>query len=252
MKLISINIEGDKHFDYIIPFLKRENPDVLCLQELPYTSIPLFEQCGYRGMYLPMSRKNSANTFADKGVALFTNSQLEDVHTFYYPEHYNEIPVFNENDIPNSVAHGVIFANVQCDDTTYTIATTHFTWTPDGNNPCSEQISHMKTFLSQITLEKPHIMCGDFNIPRNINPLYQELLKHYTDTIPAHYSSSLDKKLHRHGENLDKSIIFNSFMVDYIFTQSPYRATDVRLEFGLSDHAALIATITQDKNKVQY
>jgi exonuclease III len=32
MKLININIEGDKHFDTVIPFLEKEKPDVLCLQ----------------------------------------------------------------------------------------------------------------------------------------------------------------------------------------------------------------------------
>ena len=35
MKLISLNIEGDKHLDdKILPFFDKEKPDVLCLQEV--------------------------------------------------------------------------------------------------------------------------------------------------------------------------------------------------------------------------
>jgi len=35
VKLISLNIEGDKHLDdKILPFFDKEKPDVLCLQEV--------------------------------------------------------------------------------------------------------------------------------------------------------------------------------------------------------------------------
>ena len=34
MKLISLNIELNRHHDLVLPFLKKEKPDVICLQEL--------------------------------------------------------------------------------------------------------------------------------------------------------------------------------------------------------------------------
>ncbi|MEA2056412.1 MAG: hypothetical protein U9O78_01685, partial [Patescibacteria group bacterium] len=34
MKLISVNIEGDKHLDKVLPFLKKEQANVICLQEI--------------------------------------------------------------------------------------------------------------------------------------------------------------------------------------------------------------------------
>ena len=245
MKLISLNIEGSKHLDRVIPFIEREQPDVLCLQELPYADIPLFAQHGYTGTYLPMARENINNPHACMGIALFSKTPLQNVRTFYYPKSYPEIPVFNRADIANSVAHGVIFAEIVYGTSTFTIGTTHFTWTPYGKNPCTTQISHMESFLACVAREESHLICGDFNVPRNINPLYQKLLTQYTDTVPTVYSSSLDKSLHRHGTNPEKSIMFESFMVDYVFTQLPYIASNVRLEFGLSDHAAVVATISK-------
>lgn len=38
-------------------------------------------------------------------------------------------------------------------------------------------------------------------------------------------------------------------MVDYIFTQPPYDVKNVKLVFGVSDHAAIIADISIEGNK---
>ena len=89
-------------------------------------------------------------------------------------------------------------------------------------------------------------MCGDFNIPRHYNPLYDELTKYYVDNIPLSYISSLDPTLHYAGSHPDKKMLFDSYMVDYIFTQTPYTATDVRLEFSISDHAGVVAHISKE------
>lgn len=245
MKLISINIEGDKHFDRIFSFIEKEKPDVLCIQELAEADIARLTQTGYSGTYLPMAREKASDTEASIGIALYTKEKPRNVRTFYYSKPHSEIPVFDHDDIPNSVLHGVIFADIEHNGKIFTIATTHFTWTPDGKNPCATQYSDTDTLLSHIEKEKAHVICGDFNIPRNINPLYPKFLEHYTDAIPMHYASSLDKNLHRHGINSEKAMLFDSFMVDYVFTQAPYIASEVRLEFGVSDHAAVVATITQ-------
>lgn len=144
----------------------------------------------------------------------------------------------------SEIKHGVLYADILCNDGLFKIATTHFTWTPQGEAPSEEQVLSMKAFLEKMQNMEPHIICGDFNIPRTENVLYGELTKHYTDAVPATYASSLDPSLHTLGNTPEKRHLFESFMVDYVFTQPPYTASDVRLEFGLSDHAAVVATIT--------
>ncbi|MCF7816005.1 MAG: hypothetical protein K9M10_03905 [Candidatus Pacebacteria bacterium] len=243
MKLITINIEGDLHFDSVIPFIKAELPDILCIQEIFKIDLCQLEELGYSCTFLPMTMKLTRGKYYEWGTALCSQAKPTKTRTFYYPTPCNEIPVFNHHDIENSVLHGVIESCIPIGGDNFRIATTHFTWTPDGAVPSTKQKTDIVTLLAYLAQLEPHVLCGDFNIPRSCSPLYAELTKHYTDTIPESYVSSLDAKVHRHGKTLGKERIFNSFMVDYIFTQPPYKATDVRLGFGLSDHAAVVATI---------
>jgi hypothetical protein len=77
---------------------------------------------------------------------------------------------------------------------------------------------------------------GDFNAPRGkeIFSIFTEKLK---DNIPLNYETSLDENLHRAGKL--------TYMVDGCFTTPEYVASDVELRFGVSDHAAVLATITK-------
>jgi endonuclease/exonuclease/phosphatase family metal-dependent hydrolase len=67
----------------------------------------------------------------------------------------------------------------------------------------------------------------------------------YQDEIPKHYQSSLDRNLHRLGKVKLDQPIFDKFMVDYIFAKPEYEVTGERLEFGVSDHAAVVAHIVK-------
>ena len=125
----------------------------------------------------------------------------------------------------------------------YAIATTHFTWAPNGNISTDAQHMDMDAFLFHMEKYKPHVMCGDFNIPRGHNDLYDKLLIAYKDAVPELYATSLDAEFHRLRLDQDRKVLLERYMVDYILTQEPYRAEDVRLQFGVSDHAAVIATI---------
>jgi hypothetical protein len=42
MKVISLNIEGNKHYELVLPFLHTENPDVICLQEVLEDDVNMF------------------------------------------------------------------------------------------------------------------------------------------------------------------------------------------------------------------
>ncbi len=240
MKLVNINIEGDKHLDRIIPFIRKESPDVLCLQEVLETDLEAFKKIGYAYEYLPMTLEPGGISI---GIALCSKEEIEHVTKQYYRDTRPGLHVHDRDDKANTIKNGIIFTRCSHEHTSYPIATTHFTWTPHGDVPNAEQITDMDTFITFIATHEPHIMCGDFNIPRKFNPLYEKLVEHYTDAVPLSYASSLDATLHRCGGVPDKRQMFESFMVDYVFTKPPYTAHDVHLEFGISDHAAVVATI---------
>ena len=57
LKLISINIEMDRHLDLIQSFLKKEKPDVVCLQEVLKSDFPkLGEKFGMTGVFANMGK----------------------------------------------------------------------------------------------------------------------------------------------------------------------------------------------------
>ena len=102
----------------------------------------------------------------------------------------------------------------------------------------------LDAFLSYIETLDAHVMCGDFNIPR-LSSIHS--MKSLLNTIPIQFPFHMRRASTQHFiamvESPDKRQMFESFMVDYVFTQPPYTAHGVRLEFGISDHAAVVATI---------
>jgi len=240
MKLISLNVEGTKHVLQVTKFLESQKADVVCLQEVTESMLEILKKLGYHTHFLPYCIHNNEL----EGIVITSKlpSQFSS-HYYYFPEWG-----ITERDIQNlreTYAQGIVTARIETGTGIYTIATTHFTWNKEGEVASENQRTDMSALLSFTKQLPPHILCGDFNIPRNHNPLYEQLLSGYVDAIPRQYTSSLDKNIHRCGSDNSKAHLFDSFMVDYIFTMKPYTATDVHLVFGVSDHAAVTATIQQ-------
>ncbi len=163
--------------------------------------------------------------------------------THYYDSHFGSIRPHDKHDA-YSKSYPVITTTFSPDGATYTIAAIHLfdTWNGEASPAQDASVTALLTYLATLP---PHILCGDCNMPRGYNTNYERFITRYTDEIPHTYTSSLDRTLHRAGTRTDLNApIFDIYMVDYLFSESPYRVSDVRLEFGVSDHAAVIASIT--------
>lgn len=244
LKLISVNMEGEKHFPRVLNLITTEQPDVICIQECPESFQKNLQGRGYRTDFLGMRHNIQNDVEYTEGLMIASKLPYATVHKYYYQPEY-QLPTSPIPTPSHLMHHGYIIATLEHAGELYHFATTHIMWPPDGM-PTEHQTQGVKKLLSLLQTEKPHLICGDFNIPRGYNPLYEDFTKNYTDTIPAHYNSSLDRNLHRLGktENLNAPI-FDIYMVDYLFAKPEYTVSDVRLQFGVSDHAAIIATITK-------
>lgn len=248
MKLININIEGDKHFDTVLPFLEKERPDILCLQEVYRKDLHHFESHNFQSAFLPITRKMLQDRTEELGIALMIDTasvMIENIESQYYHDPSGELRNFDTDHKNLTVNNAVLIGTLSVSGELFTIATTHFTWTPDGSIPNDYQRDDMGRFLTYMKTVAPHCVIGDLNIPRNHNPLYEELLTHYRDAIPNTYTSSLDREKHRLATDPEKAHLFSDYMVDHLLIQELYRAEDVRLEFGISDHAAIVATLNK-------
>ncbi|MGM0629192.1 MAG: endonuclease/exonuclease/phosphatase family protein [Patescibacteria group bacterium] len=240
MKLVSLNVEGRHHLDKVVGFLKKEDPDLICLQEAPIDISSMLKKEGYRVTFLPLILMPASNglPFPKGNLMAFKGSSNIDIYHYYKPS--EGIAVFDPERKRETMSQAVIFANTKG----VSVATTHFTWAPKGEVASKEQVEDMKSMFEFLDKKPPHILCGDLNITRNINRLYrEELVPRYTDAIPAEYESSLDRRLHRSGGDPELSKLFDRFMVDHLLLKEPFKAKNVRLEFGVSDHAAVVADI---------
>jgi exonuclease III len=249
MKLVSANIEGERHLERVMPFVERESPDVLCIQEIFRSTLDTLGAMGYTCEFLPMTEKLHNETPEEWGIAICAKGTVRNRYALYYRD-IQFLPddarwkVLQERGVrKNHFKNGLLGARTVVNDAAYLIYTTHFTWTEDGEIPSQEQIESMNALLAHTQTLEAHLLCGDFNIPRNINYLYKDLLQIYTDNIPGQYVSSLDKDLHRLRDDQNKKQVLETFMVDYLFSQKPYQVSGVRLEFGVSDHAAVIGMV---------
>ena len=236
LKLLSLNIERDHHIQSVRGLIVRERPDVLCLQELLERDIPIFEEAyGAKCEYVPMSifpaRHNKSNTDEVYGFGMFSVFPASRVRSAYYAENQEGV-VRCDNEEMTPCNRALLLADIEKDGDAYSLTTTHFTWTPHGY-PNERQERDLVPFLRLLAQEDRFILCGDLNAPRGMKT-FETIASIYKDNIPDEYLTSLDPELHRtHG--------VKQFMVDALFTTPQYHAQNVWLEFGVSDHAAIVA-----------
>lgn len=234
LKLLTLNIEGSKHLDLVLPLLKKENADVVCLQEVFLEDLNKLKnetmQCGF----FPVSTRVEPDKYIEKpkgkwGVVLLTNQQNAGIKSHYYFGR-GDSPTFTEPDNNDKV---LVYTELEKDGLKYRIGTTHFTWTPDGN-PSKHQWETFNSMMKFIKTFDDFILCGDFNAPRG-REMFTEFTKHFKDNLPKQVTSTIDPKRHR--------IKGLELAVDTIFTTKQYKVSNVRVVEGVSDHKAVVGEI---------
>ena len=246
IKLISLNIERSKHLDLVIPLLQKETPDVVCLQELAKKDIPRFEEAlSAKCFFAPMANHGIGEVDVAPGiVGLGMFSRLPVIHqevNYYWGTGACDALYDFSSAVGKHAteSYAVASQDIEKDGVRFRIATTHFTWTPDGKAD-DLQRKDLKALLDVLEPLGEFAFCGDFNAPRG-GEIFGELSKRYRDNIPLEYKTSLTLSLHRAGKIEPERL--GTYMVDGLFTTPGYQASDVRLQFGVSDHAAIVASI---------
>lgn len=240
LKLLSVNTKWDLFTDRILALIQKEQPDILCLQEVLSRDIQAYENVmgSKANVYLMggvAGEYTRSGSYDGMNIAIISKLPVKDVTSEYYAQYHDGTPVTDdESGLPyNRVLASVL---VVSGGDEYRIATTHFTWTPHAF-PDERQERDLAVFLKLLDGLGDFVLCGDLNAPRGM-ATFDTLAARYTDHIPAHYTSSLDPELHR----LKGS---KQLMIDGLFTTPEYECSDVELIFGVSDHAAIRAFLTK-------
>ena len=240
MKLISLNIEGNKHLDdKILPFFAKEQADVLCLQEVFAKDIQKI--CQSTGLtkysFVSQAKVTKDNPHLPTnglwGLCIFAKN-LSKTRKHYYNGNANQIPEFFAYQDPNSMNRCLLTVQTEIDSEIYQLASTHFTWSGEGkiSDQQQENFAQLKSFLASY----PEIIfSGDLNTPRG-EQIYDQLAEIYKDNIPAKIDTTVDGSIHKSGQDI-------RLVIDALFTSEHYQAKKVRVVGGVSDHKAIVAEI---------
>jgi exonuclease III len=233
-----VNIERSKHLSKLKPFLEKNNPDVVCFQEIKKMDLDFFKKIlKAKYVFSPMTDYSEKSELSGvQGIAIFSKYKIVSSSVKYYIGNKNKIPNF----IPKNktgVNFMLLILNVLKNKEIFKIITTHFPVTPDGDAD-SKQRNAVKKIMSILENEEEFVFCGDINAPRG-REIFSVIESKYKDNIPKKYKTTIDGKIHRAG-NLQ-------LVVDCMFSTKKYKVTNVSLVSGVSDHLAVKAKISKKK-----
>jgi endonuclease/exonuclease/phosphatase family metal-dependent hydrolase len=235
MRLLSLNIETDYHFERFIPYVKEKNPDVVLLQEVLDKDMTELEIAfGMPGIFTPLNYLRREKDTPTLGIATFTSLPIVKKFDRYYYGNATQLPII-EHGQPEKMARAILVTELRIDNTSYCIVNTHFTWSPNGK-PNAAQHKDVKKMLAFLKEIPEFILCGDFNAPRGTD-IFEIIASQYKDNIPLDVTTTLDKNLHYAGGL--------NLVVDGFFTTPIYHVETIQVVDGLSDHCALLAEISK-------
>jgi endonuclease/exonuclease/phosphatase family metal-dependent hydrolase len=175
MKLLQLNIWEGKLTRAVLPFLDKEKPDILCLQEVfscdAKVPVPrnLFDalQCiqertGYEYCFFsPLLSGVFAGQKADFGQAILSRYPLSDQHALFTNGKYNPDFTVGTYDRMEAILQT---CTVHAGGKTFSLANHHGHWLID---PMGDEVSVEKMALVKAQLEKlpqPLIFAGDLNV----------------------------------------------------------------------------------------
>lgn len=232
LKIVSLNIEQDRHFDRIIPFLKQHKPDVILLQEVLDTDMTFLEEALHmQSAFSPSSYLMRENSLPQVGVATLSALPMTHQKVFYRGSEEN-LPTIKEGEA-HKMARSLLITTVNKNDTNFRLVNVYFTWSPNAQ-PNAMQYEDLDAISKVLSPRSQFVLCGDFNAPRG-TPIFDAFAARYKDNIPPHITTTIDKNLHRAG---DLNIV-----VDGLFTTPSYEVIGIELFDGVSDHWGLVAEV---------
>jgi len=234
LNIFSLNIELDRHFDRIIPFLKEQQPEVILMQEVLSKDLPYLENAlGMNGIFTPMSLYPSGPSQNQLGLCTFSRLPVIKKENHYYKGNRNN-PHWLEYKGPLEMPRAIQMTEISKMDQTFSFINTHFTWTPDGK-PSQQQHQDLEALFKSLDQFQEFILCGDFNAPRG-SIIFDTLANKYKDNIPPNINTTIDKRWHKAGDL--------NLVVDGLFTTPKYQVKTIAIIDNLSDHCGILANVS--------
>lgn len=244
LKLLQLNIEKGRFLENIVDFVKKNNIDILCFQEVTNGSV------SYEGVNCFNKLKNSLNykgvltecwnlsgekgSFSGNAVFFKKDLNLIKEKTVWLKP-YKEIKNLNTRAVEESPRCATAL-KFRLDSEVFYIINTHLAWgeTPEDKPYKLEQAHILYEFVKK--LKSPFILCRDFNVPPS-----SQIIKWFDQTarnliVENGVANTLNEKVHK-----AKNLFPKGLAVDYIFIKSPLKTLSFcKVDKTLSDHYGLL------------
>lgn len=239
MKLVSLNIEGQKHVKMVREFLQQEQADVVLMMEVFEDTLPKLTK-GYPYVefvpgYLADQDEEGLVVGGRKfGEVIMSKYPLSETKkTYLGPYSEDNLPKYGED----KHAAVLVTTGVKKAGREYQIGVVHGTWTEKGS--VTERQRQEMGKMIDLLRGQELVLAGDFNIPRG-NKIYLELARHFQDNIPLRVETTIDPVLHYANKKEPGRL---KLVVDYIWSTPKYEVNEVRVVSGVSDHCALVGMV---------
>jgi endonuclease/exonuclease/phosphatase family metal-dependent hydrolase len=236
LKLLTLNIEGDRHLDRVRATIRKHLPDVVCLQEVFEDDCAAFAGLGdYRFRYaistLKAVRARPEAPPRSWGLGVFARATVRQQTIAYYTEDAN-IRVFRGPHDPRRV---LIATELEHQGEPYRVVTTHFTWS-EGGTFAAAQYEDFQRLRQIVAPFRDYVLCGDLNAPRG-GRMFAAFMEELglIDHVPPHVTTTIDARFHYAGDL--------QLVVDAMFATPHYVLEDVQVLEGISDHKGILATV---------
>jgi endonuclease/exonuclease/phosphatase family metal-dependent hydrolase len=243
LKLTTLNV-GLGYYPQSLDFLaeRSRTDDVVFVQELLGPDRHHLEALFEHHSCWPLTRVFEQGAWYGSCIGIYSHVPLHamqaisyavgDVHTI---ENLDESSLARRNETTRSI---LLVAEIEKDGLRYTVGTTYLTWVPTGE-PSEFQRANALSLLGQVEQFDELALAGDFNMPRD-GEIYRILTGGLTDWVPRTIDNTLDPDIHALKGKI-------SVVADYLFTKKGdgQQVSDVRLTFGVSDHGALSASLSE-------
>lgn len=247
IKFLTLNIEhGGKLMDNILEFLKRENPDILFLQEVynghDESLKPQFRTVDYlndklSGMFVYSNFKAHSydpDVNAEMGNAIFSKFEITESDRYFFDVEYATVHFQGEHD-PISVPRIMQYVKVKENDMELNLYNIHGVWGHDGDDsPRRDKMGDV--IIEKIGDRKNVILAGDTNQNSDtqlVKRIEREL------NLKSVFGTSLVSTFNMAHKALPG---YATSAVDMIFVSPEFEVTEKYMPLDdVSDHRPLVA-----------
>ncbi len=247
LKILSLNLfEGGLFWGNIERFIKHENPDILCLQEvfngderqpLSFQSIKRLKALlpEFFLYYSPELFEIWPHGQGDGGNAIFSRFPMSEEKTVFLHEEYRKILRPRREDDFSHYPKNLQSVVVTVDGKSLHVCNLHGIWGLDGTDT-KERLRMSKLIVKEIKKKHPLVLMGDFNLKPNTETI-QNIEGHLTNVFAGEMTTSFNME-HKTNPGYATAVVDMFFASPDIHIVAKRVPTD-----DVSDHLPLLVTI---------